>query len=334
MDEKQPDLTFVDPHKRALVAERIKAVKRFNENPGRATAEREAKALGISAGRFYLVVKAWNTYRDASRLPGANRHRMTNRVPEEIRQEIARLVAADPDLIPERVIEKVNEFSVARSLTPLSAPTIADELNRQRRGHLPILEQNVNYALDHCHLAIPIKGKSQHLSVTLTAVINVKQGAIVGLALTLDEPTVHSSASAVCHAANLGLLRSGTSILIDRPDSPQWRQLLQLLSDVGISAEGETLEKDAFFHDRGMLRKRGNGRLLRAINGRYIGGYPMTVRTMGSRRKPAPLERAGAPALSLKEAERLVRSRVVAEDPLQPEGELSRLATKLKRQFG
>ena len=334
MDKKQPDLTFVDPHKRALVAARIKAVKRFNENPGRATAEREAKALGISAARFYLVVKAWNTFHDASKLPGANRHRMSNRVPEEIRQEIARLIAADPDLIPERIIERVGKFINAQKLKPLSGPTIADELNRQRRGYLPHIEQNVNYALDHCHLAIPVSGEREASSVTLSAVIEVDRKAIIGLAFTHDEPTASSSAKAISRATSAGLLQSGASILIDRPDTPEWRKLVRLLVGAGISAKGETLNEDAFFHDRGVLRKRGNGRLLRAISGRYIGGYPMAIRTMGSRRKPAPLGRVGAPALSLEEAECLVRSRVVAEDPEQSESELSRLAGKLKLQFG
>ena len=58
MSDDLPDLTFVDPHRRAVVADRIAAVKRFNRQPGRARAEQEAEALGISTQRFYLVVKA------------------------------------------------------------------------------------------------------------------------------------------------------------------------------------------------------------------------------------------------------------------------------------
>ena len=329
MDKNQPDLTFVDPHKRALVAERIEAVKRFNENPGRASAEREAKALGISAGRFYLVVKAWNTYQDASKLPGANRHRMANRVPDDIRQKIARLIAADPDIIPERVIEKVSEFIEARGIKTVSAPTIVDELNRQRRGQLPIAEQNVNYALDHCHLGIPIAGEQENSSATLTAVIDVDRKAIIGLALTSEEPTACSTARAIANSARAGLLLPGTVMLIDRPDTTEWRKLIGVLAAASISAKGDMLADDAFHHDRGPLRKRGNGRLLRCIGGRYISGYPMAIRTMGSRRKPAPLGRAGAPAMSLKEAEHLVRSRVVSEEKGQPQDAILRLAAAL-----
>ena len=333
MKEKQPDLTFVDPHKRALVAERIAAVKRFNENPGRTNAEREAKALGISAGRFYLVVKAWNTFHDASRLPGANRHRMSNRVPEEIQREITRLIAAKPDLIPERVIEEVNRFTHAQGLKPLSGPTIADELNRQRRGHLPALGQNVNYAMDHCHLAIPVAGDSIASSVTASAVIDVDRKAIVGLSLTRNEPTVSSSAKAIAHAASVGFVQSGASILIDRPDTAEWRSLVEVLAEVGIATRGDTLARDAFHHDRGPLRKRGNGRLLRAICGRNIGGYPMAIRTMGSRRKPLPVGRVGAPSMSLEEAENLIRSRTIPGEPEQPQVNIKRLAAILERQF-
>ena len=331
MENEKPDLTFVDPHRRSLVAERIEAVKRFNRNPGRASAEREAGALGISAGRFYLVVKAWNTYRDASRLPGANRHRMDARVPDAIREEIARLLGEDPDIIPERAIDAVTAFASATGIEAPSGPTIADELNRQRRGHFPMLEQNVNHALDHCHLAIPVASGATVSAVTLSSVIDISGGSIIGLALTTGVPDAASSARAVAHAARTGRLLRGSSILMDRPDGERWVRLVNIIDGAGFSVSGETLDTDALDHDRGVLRKRGNGRLLRAVAGRYIGGYPMVVRTKGSRSRPDPRRKAGAPSLELDEAEQLIRSRTASAPSGRVDEELARLADRLDR---
>jgi len=331
MKDEKLDLTFVDPHRRQIVAERIEAVQRFNRSPGRASAEREAAALGISAGRFYLIVKAWNTHRDASRLPGANRHRMDARVPDTIRDEIARLIASDPRIIPERVIEGVTAFANARGLDAPSGPTIADEVNRQRRGKLPMLEQNVNYVVDHCHLAIPVASIKGAMSVTLSGVIDVEAGAIMGTALTLEEPGVESTAGAISDAARAGRLSTGASILIDRPRTEEWSELITVLEEEGLAVMGDALEPDGFHHDRGILRKRGNGRLLRAVAGRYISGYRMAVRTRGSHSRPAAKPKAGSAPFELMAAERLVRSRLTEGTSDRPVSGFRHLVDELER---
>ena len=58
MPDDLPDLSFVDPHRRTVVSERIAAIRRSNSNPGRATADREAAALGISVQLFYRSCEA------------------------------------------------------------------------------------------------------------------------------------------------------------------------------------------------------------------------------------------------------------------------------------
>ncbi|MGB3740193.1 MAG: hypothetical protein WA948_12680 [Pontixanthobacter sp.] len=328
----KPDLTHVDPHNRKKVVDRIAAIKRFNKNPGRKMAEREAARLGISFVLFYKLVKSWNIHADASRLPGANRRQRKTQMKEVFRNEIARLDRSQPGILPERVTERINLVANNYNLNAPSAPAIHRELNKIRRASGSVLEQNSNILIDHCHLMVPVQplgttGDRQDLrfdpaarlsasAVTMTAALSTSGSGIVGLALSLGEPEPGVVASAIINAIENGLfpigaLRTQGALIIDRPDTKDWKNLIDLFRDSGITVEGELLRPNAFTHEHGALHKRGNGRSILAHMGRFIGGYRMAVRKSRTLARPSVMPKAGSIPFTLKEAEMLIRARVI-----------------------
>lgn len=303
------DLTHVDPHRRPEVMKRIKAVERFNLNPGRSTAEAEAKAIGLVPSAFYTLVRAWNAYHDPTKLPGTRRRPRGSAISDTVRNLVRETNREMPHAIVEDVLKAVRKRAVLLNIELPHDNTVRGEVRRARQGQLPALPEGVTHVLDHCSLNVPVEtGEYEPMRGILTALFSVRHSKIVGAELGTQIFKEEDAAVAMAFALAAGSVRPGDKVLIDRPASQGWDRLVEALEGEGLTIVGERFDARKARSDTGELRKRGNGRTLLAACGRYIAGYEVKV---GVYCGPAKLKR-GAQPMTLAAAKELVISRILA----------------------
>ncbi|NCQ21009.1 MAG: hypothetical protein GW768_07580 [Sphingomonadales bacterium] len=304
------DLTHVDPHRRPEVLRRIRAIERYNADPGRDRAETEAASIGLSASAFYTLVKAWNKFRDPTRIPGTRRKRRGSGIEQDA---LALIRATNDDLESANfadVILEVRQRAMKRGIKLPHDNTIREAIRRLRRGNIPHLPEGVTHVLDQCCLNVPVNSCGMDAACgVLVAVIDVRRAAIVGAQLTTTRFDARDAAVAIALPRARNLLKRGDTLLIDRPATDRWDHLVDALAGEGIIVAGERIAVEDAQRDTGLLRKRGNGRSILAACGRYVAGFQ--VRT-GVERSSARLKKNAEP-MSLPAAQTLILGRLLGE---------------------
>lgn len=318
------DLTHVDPHRRAEVLRRITAIERYNADPGRGRAETEASSIGLSPSAFYTLVKAWNQFHDPAKIPGTRRRRRGSGVEEDA---LALIRETNDDLEMAKfadVILEVRQRAMKREIELPHDNTIREAIRRLRRGNIPYLPEGVTHVLDQCNLNVPVTSCGMDAACgVLIAVIDVQRATIVGAQLTTTRFDARDATVAIASPIARNSLKRGDTLLIDRPATAGWDQLIQALGGEGIIVAGERIAPEDVQADTGFLRKRGNGRAILAACGRYVAGFQ--VRT-GVERSSASLKKNAKP-MTHPEARTLILGRLLGKDV----SEAQNFATILER---
>lgn len=336
--KKKYDLSFVDPHRRAEVARRIAVLERFLEAPGRRAAEAAAAELGMQASSFYDLVRAWRMKRDPAAIPGANKAGRGSLLTEDQQKIIRWANEAARNEIVSRAVDLAVAKGITKGVPMPSIVSIREYVKRLRKGQLPIGLEGVDLALDHCLLDIAVEGPDgTAVKPVVTAVIHVPKTRILGVSLSLVTPKASSAAKALVEAFTHfgGKDCPRTRLLIDRPNSPSWCELGEVLEAAGMQLAGEVLASAALDTDAGVLRKRGNGRTIIALLGRYVLGFRAQTRTGPLLHSTtAARVKTGAQPYSLSEAEDLLLERIRASTSGQPIKALPRRDGELIEQLG
>ena len=72
-DVHRPDMAWIDHDRRPEVERRIRAIKKFVENPGRKSADAHAAELGITPQMFYRLAQIWQRHQRPELLDGLRR---------------------------------------------------------------------------------------------------------------------------------------------------------------------------------------------------------------------------------------------------------------------
>ena len=306
------DLTFVEPHQRDEIRRRIEAVERFNTAPGRAKAEEEAALLGLGVASFYRIVKAWNAERDPTTIQGAQAKPRGSKLVKE-QKEIIESASSECNST-EAIVKRAFAIGRDADVEMPSEPAVREFILELRRGRFDPIPDGITHVVDHCHLNLPLNdGKCAAMKAVATVVLDMRSGRAAGVALGKGAPTASRTAAALVDAARRTQLTGPSArLLMDRESTDEWLQLERSLSQAGIVINGDLLAEGALEADCGALRKRGNGRTVIAVAGRYLAGYRANVRTFGDHPLPVRLRRGAIP-MSLCDADQLVRNRLDRE---------------------
>lgn len=301
------DLTDIDPDRREDIKRRIAAIERFNANPGRATAEREAKCIGMSPSAFYGLVKAWNLNRVASELPGARRRRRRQAVDSALVDLIRQIATEHPVARAGDIIFLVRQAAAARDIELPTDQTIGNHLRRLRKGSVPVMP-DVSHFVDRCLWDVPVVAENGDIVRPIaTLVVDRKASATVGVHLGLDTNGAHGAKHALLDAIASDAFDPASVVLMDRERDRSWRAVEELVADAGMTFEGSAEPPGTADRDAGAFRRRGNGRSILSSMGRVLAGHPikvMSVRAMGR-----PLQ--DIPPMTLERAERILRERLL-----------------------
>ena len=303
------DLSGIPPERRPVVTQRIEAIRQFESNPGRASAEALAQGLGIGTAQFYNLVKAWRNLRDPQRLSGQSRPRkrtvdldpgqlqlidkaiseMPNSAPDEIVQAAIERGATDDVELP--AAERIKRYVIANS-----APRLPTEITAL--GDLIV---------EHTVLDLPIVFRAGTTSrPTATMMFDTSDATLCGLSLSEGKPAVADIARAIMQclpaSARMSNKADTARIAIPRTADGQWDNLCDPLGNAGIMVS--TYRPGPY----------GHGRCTAAIFGRLANGItfrPRLVEFEGERRKMRG-QNAFEP-LTLEEGEKLVSTRLGLE---------------------
>lgn len=309
------DLTHVEPHRRDEVMRRISAIQQFNKVKGRKAAAEGAAELGLSITSFYRLAAVWKLTRDAAKLPGQWKKEPANRLAEEQKAVIRKAVETKPEGRLMEIVETALEFGKANDITMPTKKTISEQIHRLRKGTMLELPPHATHVIDHCVIDVPIvQDAGPPNRGWLTVLIDVEAAEVVGCAMTDAAPNAFVTRAAIKDAQ---LHKASTSvhptILIDCEDTAEWHDLGKWLANSGTTAIGEMLPEGALVRDAIPLRKRGNGRAVLALIGRWIAGYKITIRRNSITPQPYQMKATSGSGMTVNEAEELIRNRIRSE---------------------
>jgi len=277
------DLSAIPPELRPVVTQRIEAIRKFEQAPGRANAEALALELGLGTAQFYNLVKAWRNLRDPQRLSGQSRprKRIVDLEPGQV-QLIDETISAMPDSAPDEIVKAAIERGatddvelpgaerIKRYVIANSAPRLPDEITAL--GDLIV---------EHTVLDLPIAFRSDTTSrPTATMLFDTSDATLCGLSLSEGKPTVADIARAImqCLPASPWMSNKADAAHIAIPTTAdeQWHDLCDPLGNAGIMVS--TYRPGPY----------GHGRCTAAIYGRLANGIsfrPRLVEVGGERRK-------------------------------------------------
>ncbi|MGB7407289.1 MAG: hypothetical protein WA908_02190 [Pontixanthobacter sp.] len=309
------DLTHVEPHRRDEVMRRIAAIQRFNKVKGRKAAALGAAELGLSITSFYRLAAVWKLTRDAAKLPGQWKKAPANRLAEEQKAVISKAVESKPEGRLMEVVETAIELGKASDVTMPTKKTMSEQIHRLRKGTMLELPPHATHVIDHCVIDVPIaQDAGPPNRGWLTVLIDVEAAEVVGCAMTDEAPNASVTRAAIEDAQrHKAFARVHPTILIDCEDTSQWHDLGKWLAKSGMTAIGEMLPKGALAQDAIPLRKRGNGRAVLALIGRWIAGYKITIRKNSITPQLYQLKPTSGAGMTVSEAEELIRDRIRSE---------------------
>lgn len=323
------DLSGVDPRRRSDIARRIEAAERFDENPGRTTAENEAKGLGISTSAFYNLVAEWRRHRDPMKMPGARTRRRGHGIEQSAAQLIERIAGEHPESRIGDVIFRVKEYASIHGVGLPTDQTIGTHVRRLRERTAPDIPP-VSHFLDRCLWDVPIAAGSNRICrPLLTMVIENSTLSPVGIHLGLDEADYQSAALAVREAVSRGSLSHRDTILMDREVGPGWIAVERALCGIEVVVEGFVEPTGTSHRDAGSFRRRGNGRLILTALGRSVAGFPIKILSPRTLSRPS-LE---ANALNLDDARNLLIRRLLAPSSTTKRRSSAAISDRFEKSF-
>ena len=301
------DLTDIDPHQRGEILKRLEAIERFNANPGRATAEREAERIGMSPSAFYGLVKAWNLHRDAAKLPGARHRRRSQAIDPTLSKLISQVAAQNPGARAGDIIFLVRQAAAGRDIDLPTDQTIGNHLRRLRKGSVPAMP-DVSHFVDRCLWDIPVVADNGEIvRPVATLVVDRKASTPIGVHLGLEMHGAHGAKHALLDAIANDAFEPGSVVLVDRESDRCWRAVEEMVADAGITIEGLAEPPGTACRDAGAFRRRGNGRSILSTVGRFLAGHPMKVMSVKAMDRPSQ----EIPPVTLDDAAKILRGRLM-----------------------
>lgn len=196
------DLTFVAPERRAEVQRRIAVIEHFIQKPGRKAAESAAANLGIGVAQFYNLVRAWRgSQRPENIASGGSlrrrRPRMTDEQIEVIQDTIARSPRATARALADDVIYRLASGAIENP----SRDALLRYIRCIRPARLRKEAAATDLLVDHTVVDLPVLFGSIPQRPLVTAVIDVANDEIVGMALSEGKPNCEAIAAALSDAA-------------------------------------------------------------------------------------------------------------------------------------
>ena len=245
MGESQSyDLSFVAPHKREVVMQRIAVLDRYLANPTPAAARAAAAELDLAQSHFDKLARIWREDRNIERLPGIGLPKAKRSSCSEEQLEIIRSAESDSSSAPvERVVKHALEIAARRGVAMPSIGTIRTRVGELRQGRLPATwpEAVADVFVEHCAIDLPVRADGITTMPVATMVVDRVRRLIVGLDLSIDGP-VGSPASTI-HALldplvdeNCG--EQARSIGIDEYTAQGWGSLIRSIEEAGMMRVG------------------------------------------------------------------------------------------------
>lgn len=249
---QDPDLTFVAPERRKLVAARIAVLERYLalEAPTIADADAFAAELNMATSSFYALARVWKRSRDPRMLRGAGTRRTRKKRElgdEEFLRE--RLGVADQAATIEQQTLEIEAAARAFGVKVRSRSALRRfvEAYRREEGLLAptVLE---DLAVDYSAIDIPVlKTGSESAVLPVAAVlIHIETATVIAAELALDPPSPATAASLLAKAIEEKHINDfdqdaemvgSLKMTIDKREG--WSTLTQILASHGVVRLGK-----------------------------------------------------------------------------------------------
>lgn len=248
-----PDLSFVEPARRAEVARRIAEVEEYLRAPGTAAAEKAATRLGLGLSAFRLLVREWKRNHRPEKLSGATHRRCVSRRPNKPTFAQLSLIrgteASMPDdVLLEKVITQIYANAQSFGAPMPSRPTVRTYASSFRRERLAGIPAGVGIEIDHCAVDVPVSWEGKAVLPIATLVLDLERRCVLGVALDPVRPGPHTTAAALLDAVSR--IETGSAdrthavpIQIERDGRPEWDELFDVVDTHGLTRSGGEAER-------------------------------------------------------------------------------------------
>lgn len=199
------DLSFVEPERRPEILRRIEVIESFMRDRGRESAVRHAGLLGLRPAQFYVLVRAWATTGRPEAIAGSGQPKVRRlEISAEQAEVMDAVIAAAPRTPPRQMVKRIDEVARERGTAMPGIETITRYVARSRPRLLPPEISAVPaLVVDHSVLDLSVAFGSGVPSRPLaTFVIDTREEAVVGLALSDGPPSPAATAAALLNAVN------------------------------------------------------------------------------------------------------------------------------------
>ncbi|MDY0957767.1 hypothetical protein SOM26_03615 [Sphingomonas sp. CFBP8993] len=245
---QDPDLSSVEPARRAEIARRIAEVEEYLRAPGAAAAERAAARLGLGLSSFRLLVRVWTRSHRAEDLSGATHRRSVSRRPDAPTMAQLSLIrgteASMPDdVLLEKVVAQVYANAESFGAPMPSRPTVRAYASSFRRERLAGVPAGVGIAIDHCAVDVLVSWKGKAVLPIATLVLDLERRGVLGVALDPVRAGPRTTAAALLDAvsrieASAAVRADAVPIEIERDGRPEWDELLDVVEAHGLTRSG------------------------------------------------------------------------------------------------
>jgi hypothetical protein len=264
-----PDMSFIPPERREEVLRRITAIEHFLQAPGRKAAEAHAHELGIRTAQFYNLVRAWKAYGRPERVAGAQPHSRRNLVvTDEQASRMDEIIFADPRVAPGEMVRTIMRAGLDAGWTLPRQEIVARYVSRARPPLLPRgIENEFELLVDCTVLELPVRVGDLVIRPLATILIDVKQEAAVGLALSMKHPGADTMAKAILdglrHGRRYSAATSTETTRIALPSNDVPGRLSEAMTQAGYAVRSEP------------VTPRGGGKVIEALLGRRSAGIKL-----------------------------------------------------------
>lgn len=309
------DLAFVAPHRRDEVLRRIGVLEEFLKRPGRAAAERSASQLGLGVTQFYRLASVWAKHRKPDMLAGSASARA--RTTRATSRQVELVEAACTERPDDNVAVVASHAIALAAIAGVAMPSVNSvrklvEMNRVGRvaPNSPAFGADIVIATCAVDVAVSCDDHAATMPVATFVIHTSPTPSVLGLALSLADGTVAAVARAIIDTKPAWTLASRPAppiVAIETGREPGWRELVQAMAANGAQVLAMEPRAHSVMNDAVALlgRKPAGFRLL----------PDLTSKPVGDRRPRLP---SGATALTLVDAETLLRERLISPRPTAP----------------
>jgi len=264
-----PDMSFIPPDRREEVLRRITAIEHFLQARGRKAAEAHANELGLRTAQFYNLVRAWKAYGRPERIAGAQPHSRRNLVvTDEQASRMDKIIFADPRVAPGEMVRIIMRAGLEAGWALPRQEIVARYVSRARPRLLPRgIENKFDLLVDCTVLELPVRVGDLVVRPMATILIDVKQEAAVGLALSMEHPGTDTMAKAILdglrHSLRCSAATSTKTSRIALPSNDAPGRLSEALTKAGYEVRSEP------------VTPRGGGKVVEALLGRRSAGIKL-----------------------------------------------------------